>query len=152
IFRLELLPPLLLQALQRYDPQDVRLQPLVPGIVAPSASSRLPDCPLFRSRLTKCLQLCHPKRCAPNPGEPLPQAANAQNADGLTVQLSLTPSVPLQLDYAQSRREPLQKLALRPMRAYHSAPLLKRSIPPWSLGKMRSLLSATPIRPHSTEG
>src|SRR5260370_32672418 len=151
IFRPVLLPPLLPQEPQKYDPQDARLQPLVPGTVAPSGSSRLPDCPLFRPRSTRCLQLCHPKRCAPNRGEPLLQAANAQNSDALTVQSNPTTSVALQQDYAQSGREPLQKLVPRLMRAYHSAPSLMRSLPPWSLGKRRSLLNATRIGPHRTE-
>src|SRR5262249_53913954 len=130
ISRLVLLPPLSPRALQMYDPQDARLQPLGLGIAAPSASSRLPDCRLFRPRSTKYLQLCHPKRCAPNRGEPLLQAANAQNSDASIVQLSRTPGVPLQQDYAQSGREPLQKLVRRLMRAYRSASSLVRSLPP----------------------
>ena len=50
---------------------------------------------------------CHRKRCAPNREESLLQPANAQNCDALTVQSNPMPSVPLQQDYAHSRRESL---------------------------------------------
>ena len=96
-------------------------------------------------------ELCHPKRCAPNRGEPLLQAANEQNSAALIIQSSPMPSVPLQQDYARSGPEPLQKLVLSLMRPYHLAPSLGRSLPQWSLDKRRSLPNATRIGPRSTE-
>src|SRR5260370_11059695 len=111
----------------------------------------LPDSLLFRARSTEYLPRCHQKRCAPNRGVWLLALASAQNCDALTVQLNPMPSVPLQQDYAHSGRDTLQNVVPRLIRAYHSAPSLVRSLPPWSLDKWRSLRNPTRIAPHSTD-
>ena len=102
-----LLPPRLLpQELQRYDPLDVKLQPLVSGNMAGPAPHRLPESLLFRARSTEYLPLCHRKRCAPSRGEWLLELANTQNCDAWRVQSNPTPSDPLQQDYAQGGARP----------------------------------------------
>src|SRR5262249_10508824 len=92
--RRALLLLLLPQELQKYDPRGARLQPLALADMAPLASIPSPASHLFRPRSTRCLPLCHLKRCAPNREEPLLQPANMQTGDGLTVQSNPMPSVP----------------------------------------------------------
>src|SRR5277367_6679234 len=146
------LPPRLSpQELREYDLQGTRLQPLALGIVTSSAPSRSPESPLFRSRSTRCLQLCHLKRCAPNRGKRLRRPAKVQNSDALTVQSNPLPSIPLQQDYAQSVRATRYAIVPRLIRSYHLAPLLARWLPPSSLGKRRTLRDATRTWPHGTD-
>src|SRR5580704_2642220 len=76
--------------------------------MASTASTQLPECPLFRPRSMKGLPLFHRKRCEPNPGERIPLPAKTQNFDALTVQLNPMRSVPLQMDYVQSGRDTRQ--------------------------------------------
>src|SRR5215470_17763962 len=71
IFLPALLPHLLSQELQRYDPLDVRLQPCVRDDLAGPAPYWLPDNLLFPARSTKYLLRGYPKRCAPNRGNSL---------------------------------------------------------------------------------
>src|SRR6516162_9539278 len=74
-----------------------------------------------------------------------------RNSDVLTVQSNPMPSDPLPQNYPQSGQATRTNTELRLTRAYHSAPSLVRSLPPWSLGKRRSLRNATWIAPHSTD-
>src|ERR1700674_1435468 len=150
-FRPVLPLPLLPQELQRCDQPGTKLQPLVLENMTGRRSSRLPDNPLFLVRSTKCLQLCHRICCAPSRGEHLPQAAKMQNCNALTVQLNRMPSVPLQQDYIQSGREYRRDTERRPMRSYHLALSLVRSLPLSLYGKRRSLLNTTRIRLHSRD-
>src|SRR5580704_5370267 len=96
ISRRGLLPPLLHEELQGYDPRDTRLQLLMLAKMTPPASNRFPVSLLFRARSTEYLPRCHRKRCAPNRGEWILLIANTQNCDALTVQLIPMPTVPLQ--------------------------------------------------------
>src|SRR4029077_12533423 len=144
-------PPVLLQELRRYDPLGAKIQPLVPAIMAYPALRRLLDNLLFHPRSTKCLQLSHPKRCAPNRGERLLGAAKLQNSDALTVQLNPMPSVALRQDYARRRREPLHAIAPSLMRSYHSVLSLVRWLPPWLHDKSQFLRNASRARPQRTD-
>src|SRR5262245_59653650 len=110
-----LLPPLWLEALLRYDPLHIMLQPLVPGNMKGPVPHRLPDSPLFLAQSTVYLPQCYRRRCAPSRGKWLLPLTNAQNGDGLRVRSNLTQSGPLQQDYAHLPRELLRHLARRPM-------------------------------------
>jgi len=93
-----LLPPRLLrQKLQRCDLRGVKLQPLLPAKMGWSASRQLPANLLFRPRSTRCLQLCHRKRCVPSRGKQFPKQAKAQNSAAWTARSTLRHSVPLPL-------------------------------------------------------
>src|ERR1700730_8878112 len=117
-------PPLvMLQELPRYDPQGARLQPLVLAKMAYPALNRLPDSLVFRPRSTRCLQLYHPKRCAPNRGVWLLQPETAQNCDGWRVQSNPMPSGPLQQSHAHTARDWQPNLARRLKRSYYLATL-----------------------------
>src|SRR6516165_9540637 len=151
IFQPVLAPRLLPQELQRYDPLSAKLQPLVLGGTAQLGSCRWPDSLLFPARSTECLSRCHRKRCVPNPGKCLPDAANAQNSDAWRVQSDPMSSGPLQQDYAQTSREPLPNSAPGLMRSYHSASLLVRSLGPWFHGKKGSRQNATCKALQSTD-
>src|SRR4029077_443244 len=144
-------PPLLPQELQRYDPLDVKLRPLVPGNMAGSAPHRPLESLLVRARSTEYLPRCYRKRCAPNLGKWLPLPENAKNCGALTTESNPTQSGPLPPDYAQRKRESLRFRVPGLMRSYHSASLLVRSLPLSSLGKRRSLRDATRIGPHSPD-
>src|SRR6516225_4657680 len=102
IFLPALLPHLLSQELQRYDPLDVRLQPCVRDDLAGPAPYWLPDNLLFPARSTKYLLRGYPKRCAPNHGNFLRALAKAQNCDAWRVQSVPRRNGPLWRDHAQS--------------------------------------------------
>src|SRR5258707_10776349 len=130
------------QALQRYDPLDVMLPPFAPSNLACPAPYRPPDSLLFPVRSTEYLPSCYRKHCAPNPDELLMQSGNTRDCDGWRVQLSPTPSGPLQQDCAHCRRHSLPNLTQGLMRSYRSASLPVRLLRPGLLGKKRSLQDA----------
>src|SRR5271165_2966835 len=150
IFRPSPLPPATPLALRKYVPKDAKLQPLVRAKRVPPLS-RSPESLLLRPRSTRCLQLGHPKHCAPNRGAWLRQPAKVKNSLALTVRLNRMPSVPPRRDYDHSELDTLQNAALRLMCAYRSAASLVRLLPLWSLCKRRSLRDATCIAPHSID-
>src|SRR4030095_7738448 len=119
IFQLVLPPAVLPQELRRYGPQSATLRPLVLSNLSHPGSLAWPDILVFPPRSTRCLRLCHPKRCVPNREEPFLQPANTQNFDVLTVQLNPTRSVRLQKDCVQNSRAIPHAIVLRLVRAYH---------------------------------
>src|SRR5215469_4512453 len=86
IFLPALLPHLLSQELQRYDPLVVRLQPCVRDELAGPGPYRLSDNLLFPVRSTKYLLRGYPERFAPNRGNSLRALAKVQNCDAWRVQ------------------------------------------------------------------
>src|SRR6266478_2933125 len=147
---LALRPPLMPQELRACDSRGANLQPLIRTNTVRPESSRSPDSLVFRRPSTRCLELRHPRHCAPNHGKRLRKLAKTQNSDALTAQSNPMPSVPLQQDCVHSGLEMQQNEVQRLMSLSHSAPSLVRSLPPWSDGKRRSLRHATGIAPHST--
>src|SRR3981081_1620762 len=96
-------PPLVLpRELRRYAVQGAKLQPLKRAKMAGLSSHPSVESPLFLARSTGCLDLCHPKRSAPNREEWLLQAEKTRNCGAATNQLSPMQGGLLQLDYAQS--------------------------------------------------
>src|SRR5215471_4082636 len=95
IFRPVLLPPLLPQEIRRYDPPDAKFQPLVRAKMVELTSFRVLATPLFRPRSTRCLALCHRRRCAPSHEKPVLQLTTAQRGDASTVQSNPSLSGPL---------------------------------------------------------
>src|SRR5271165_7353319 len=126
-----LLPPLWPEALRRYDPLDVMLQPLVLNNTACAASIQLPASLLFPPRSARCLARRHRKRCAPSREGSPRQPAKAQNADASTTRSKPRPSVPLLQDDAQSGRETRQAIVPRLTREDRSALSPRRSLRPW---------------------
>src|SRR6516164_7793164 len=123
IFLPALLPHLLSQELQRYDPLDVRLQPCVRDDLAGPAPYWLPDNLLFPARSTKYLLRGYQKRCAPNRGNSLRALANRENCDAWRVQSVPRRNGPPRRDHVQSRPEVLPKTAPGLMSSYPLAPL-----------------------------
>src|SRR5262245_9314659 len=91
-----------------FDALSVELQLLEQALKVSPQSNRWPDSLLFRPRSTRCLELCHRRRCAPNRVKSLPKPAKRQNSDASTILLNSMPSVPLQRDCARTGRETLQ--------------------------------------------
>ena len=116
-----------------------------------SGLDRLPDSLLFPSRSTRCLQLCHRKRCAPNRGEWLLQAAKLQNSDVLTVQCKSDAKRSTSAGLRSKWARHAAKYSAMANACISFSSLLVRSLPPWSLGKRRSFRNATRIRPQSTD-
>src|SRR4029077_6997004 len=151
IFRPVRRPPELPREIRRCDPLGARLQPLVPVKKACPILRRLHDSLRLRPRSTKYPPRCYRRRYAPNRGERLLFAGKVQNSDELIVQKDPMPSVPLQRDYAQSGLANRHAIVRGLKPAYYSAPLLVRSLPPWSAGKRRSLRNANPVGPQRTD-
>src|SRR6516165_1736704 len=91
-----------------FDALSVGLPLLEQALKVSSKSSQLPDSLVFRPRSTRCLGLCHRRRCAPNRVKSLPKPAKRQNSDASTILLNPMPIVPLQRDCARTGRETLQ--------------------------------------------
>src|SRR6516162_5051145 len=113
-----------------FDALSVKLQLLEQAKKVPPKSNRWPDSLVFRPRSTRCLELCHRRRSAPNRVKSLPKPAKRQNSDALTILLNPMPGVPLQRDCARIGRETLQNEARQLMSSSHSALLPVRSLPP----------------------
>src|SRR5262249_34202748 len=126
-------PPGLPQEPRRYDPLSARLQPLVLAKMGRSTSLRSPESPSIRLRSRKFLLLCHRRRCAPNRGERVHEAAKLRNYDASTARSYSTRSVLLQRYYLQGERETRPNREPKLTLAYRSAPWLEKSLLLWSL-------------------
>src|SRR6516225_2298443 len=150
IFRQVLPSRLLPQERRRCDPPNAKLQPLVlPKMACPTLSRSL-DSFLFRPRSTRCLQLCHRKRHAPNREERRPCEEMVQNSGGLTDQIDRMPTVPLQQHYAGIGQGIQHAIVRGSKPAYYSMLSPLKSIPPLSPGKRGSRQNATPVEPQRT--